>query len=443
MDTTTSLFIIGTVIILGLLAQYNFKKTKIPDVLILISAGAVISYLSSAKGLGITEYLTENTEQITFLIIFSLIYVVFYGALPIKLKAIFSTMKYALASSLFNFILITILLGTVSHYLLGFRWLLALSLGALFCVLDGSIINSILEAIKLSPKAEAQIQTESAIIDILVIVGILSILNFSTMTMSEITQSLTSYLFLSFGIGIVFAIIWAFALKHIGDYSSAPIATMAVLVTLYAFAEYVQANGVITVFFFSIMLGNATLWSKLLYREQKEDVGLVEIETKHFFKDISFLIRTFLFVYLGILVDFSQWIYLLYGLVFFLAAYTLRALVVRRLINHDLEEKDEHFLEAMCAKGLTPTVMLAVIQANHIFTNIVVGGIFSSILITSILIFLIDKNKFTSISEIIYKKLGLHKNKELRRNHEEDKEEEETHKENSFKEDIKIISKAV
>ncbi len=437
MDTTASLFMVGIVIILGILAQYNFKKTKIPDVLILISAGALFSHL------GLTEGIKESTDQITFLIIFSLIYVVFYGALPIKLRALFSTMKYAFASSLFNFILITLLLGTVSHYLLGFRWLLALPLGALFCVLDGTIINSILETIKLSPKAEAQIQTESAIIDILVIVGILSILNFSTMAFNEITQSLTSYLFLSFGIGIIFAIIWAFALKHVGDYSSAPIATMAVLVTLYAFAEYVEANGVITVFFFSIMLGNAGLWSKLLYKEQKEGVGLLELETKHFFKDISFLIRTFLFVYLGILVDFSQWIYLIYGLCFFLTAYTLRALVVRRLINHDLEEKDEHFLEAMCAKGLTPTVMLAVIQTDPAFTNIVIGGIFSSILITSTLIFLIDKNKFTSISSIIYKRLGLHKNKEPQHNHEEDKKQEETPEENSFKEDIKIISKAV
>jgi len=436
MDTTTSLFMIGIVIILGILAQYNFRKTKIPDVLVLIAAGALFSHL------GLTEGIKENTSQITFIITFSLIYVVFYGALPIKLKALFSTMKYSFFSSLLNFVLITLLLGTISHYLLGFRWLLAFPLGALFCVLDGTIINSILETIKLSPKAEAQIQSESAIIDILVIVGILSILNFSTMAMNEITQSLTSYLFLSFGIGIIVAIIWAFALKHVGDYSSAPVATMAVLVTLYAFAEYVEANGVITVFFFSIMLGNASLWSKLLYKEQKEDVGLLQLETKHFFKDISFLIRTFLFVYLGILVDFSQWIYLLYGLIFFLTAYTLRALIVRKLINHDLEEKDEHFLEAMCAKGLTPTVMLAVIQANAAFTNIVVGGIFSSILITSILIFLIDKNKFTSISEIIYKQLGQHKNKNRPHNREEDNEEE-PREPNTFAEDIKIISKAV
>jgi len=383
MDTTSSLFIVGLIIILGLLAQYNFKKTKIPDALILITTGALFSYF------GLTKSIDTASPELTFLITFSLIFVVFY---------------------VLNFIAITVTLGIISHYLLGFPWIIALSLGALFCVLDGSIINSILETIKLHPKAEAEIQTESAIIDILVIVGVLSIINFSAMTMTEITQSLTSYIFLSLGIGLVSAMLWAFVLKHMGHYSSAPIATMGLLVTLYAFAEYVMANGVITIFFFSIMLGNVAIWSKLLYKEQKESVGLLGLETKHFFKDISFLIRTFLFVYLGILVDFSQWIYLIYGLVFFFIAYLARSSVRRYVNSKEFEKKDVYMLDAMCAKGLTPTVMVTVIGANIafaeianvvMFTNIVVGGIFSSILITSVLVMLIDRNMFTSVNEII------------------------------------------
>lgn len=404
MDTTANLFMVGIIIILGLLAQYNFKKTKIPDVLILIAAGAIFSHL------GLVEGIKTGSSQMTFLIVFSLIYVVFYGALPIKLRALLSTMNYAFIASILNFILITSILGAAAHYFLGFGWIAALSLGALFCVLDGSVINSILDTIKLSPKAEAEIQTESAIIDILVIVGILSIMNFSTMSFAQITQSLTSYLFLSLGIGIVIAMIWAFVLKHMGDYSSAPIATMALLVTLYAFAEYVNANGVITIFVFSIMLENVTIWSRLLYKEQKESVSLMKLETKHFFKDISFLIRTFLFVYLGILVDFSQWTYLLYGTVFFIIAYITRTVVRRIVKNGEMTKKDIYILDAMCAKGLTPTVMLSVVGANiaftetanlAIFTNIVVGGIFSSILVSSILVLLIDRDKFTSLNELI------------------------------------------
>ncbi|MEA3429739.1 MAG: cation:proton antiporter [Nanoarchaeota archaeon] len=398
MSLVTSLFIVGFIIIVGLISQYIFKKFKIPDVLILMVFGALLSYFNLANTI------KQGSTELTFLITFSLIYVVFYGALPIKLKAIFSTMKYALLSSLLNFIVITALLGSIS-YLFGFGWLLGLSLGALFCVLDGSIINSLLGILKISPKAEAQIQTESAIIDVLVIVGVLSFINFARIGLNQVLQNLTSYLFLSFAIGLVVAFVWSFTLKHVGNYSSAPVATMAVLVMLYAFGEYVGANGVITVFCFSIILGNVALLSKLFYKRQKESLSVMDMATKSFFKEISFLIRTFLFVYLGLLVDFTMWPYLLLGLMFFVIAYLLRSFISKHVYNESLTHRELYFIDAMCAKGLTPTVMLAVIGGTAAFTNTVVGGIFSSVLITSILIFLVERGKFTTVSNMIVERI--------------------------------------
>ncbi|MFH1325048.1 MAG: cation:proton antiporter [Nanoarchaeota archaeon] len=399
METVTNLFIVGFVIVAGLIAQYIFRKTRAPDVMFLMVLGAILSQF------GFTEGLKQNPSQITFLITFSLIYVVFYGALPIRIKAIFSTMKYAFLSSIINFVVTTTILGLFSR-LLGFDWIMAFSLGALFCVLDGSIINSLIDTIGLGKRAEAQIQAESAMTDIFVIVGVLSIISFASLSTSQIFQNLASYLFLSLGIGIITSIVWAFILKHLGHYSSAPIATMAVLVIIYAFAEYVGANGVIAVFFFSIILGNIAEWSKLVYATQKESIGTLSGSTRHFFKDISFLIRTFLFVYLGTLVDFSQWGLLLLGLVFFLVAYMLRSSLNNIKVNRDLTKKENYFLDSMCAKGLTPTVMLAVIGANSRFSNILIGGIFSSALITSIFIFLIEKEKFTSFWDIITHKIN-------------------------------------
>ncbi|MBN1386647.1 cation:proton antiporter [Candidatus Woesearchaeota archaeon] len=398
MSLISGLFIVGITIILGLVSQYSFKKTKIPDALILIIFGAVLTFF------GLTSSIDKENPILNFLITFSLIYVVFYGALPIKIRAIFSTMKYAFLSSLLNFIFITAALGAIAYFV-GFSWAFALSLGALFCVIDGTIVNSLLDILKVSEKAEAQIQIEGAVVDTLVIVGVMTIINFANMTTNQIISSLSSYLFLSFGVGLAAAIIWAFTLKYVGDYSSAPIATMAILVLLYAFAEYIKANGVITVFSFSIIMGNVALWSRLMYKEQKGQTAMLDISTKSFFRDISFLIRTFLFVYLGILVDFTQWVYLLIGLGFFLIAYTIRSFIYRIVSNEELTKKQLYLIEAMAAKGLTPIVLLAVVQADVRFANIVIGGIFFSVLATSILIPLIENGKFTSPSELILRKI--------------------------------------
>lgn len=394
MDIIINLFIVGFIIILGLSAQFLFKKTKIPDVLILIIFGAILSYFNLAQGAKL------GSDELTLLITFSLIYVVFYGALPINIKAFFSTMSYATLSAIMNFFIVTGIVGLLS-YVIGFSWVFAFSLGALFCVLDGSIINGLLEVIKIDERAEAQIQSESAIIDTLVILAILSIINFSKMALGQVVQSLTSYLLLSFAIGFVIAIIWSFAFKHVGHYSSAPIATMALLVMMYAFSEYVNANGVITVFSFAIVLGNVNIWSKLFYKDQKKNFSVLDVTTKSFFKDISFLIRTFLFVYLGLLVDFNQWSYLIVGVAFFGIALISRSYIGKWVQNKNFSLKDQYYIDAMCAKGLTPTVLLAVIRGSSAFGNIVIGGIFSSVLVSSFLIFLIDKDYFTTIHEYI------------------------------------------
>lgn len=388
-DINTNLFVIGLIIVIGLLAQYLFRRVRIPDVLVLIALGAVLRE-NGVGGFGGSSY-------ITLLVVAGLIYVVFYGALPIRLRAVFSTAKHALALSLLNVIVITATIGVISR-LLGLSWVPALVLGALFCVIDGSIINALLETVKVSDRAAAQIQLESAIVDVLVIIGVLSILNFADMSVNQVFQSLTSYLLLSFAIGVIAAMVWSFLLRHMGQYSSAPIATMAVLVIIYAFAEYVKANGVVTVFFFAIMLGNVGTWIRLFYKSEQNHAAILTMHTKSFFRDISFLIRTFLFVYLGMLVDFAHWQYLVGGLGFFLVAYLLRSLIAKSFSNPELTKKDLAFIDAMCAKGLTPTVMLTVIGADAVFTNIIIGGIFSSVLVTSIVVFFIERGSTWTFS---------------------------------------------
>ncbi len=390
MDVTTNLFIVAGVIIVGLIAQFIFRKLRIPDVLLLILFGAFLSQAGLAQGV------REGGPAITFIITFALIYVIFYGALPIRIQAIFSTAKYAFLSSILNFIVITGVLGLAAR-MIGFNWVLGFSLGALFCVMDGSIINALLETIKLSKNGEAQVQTESAIIDVLVIVGVLSITNFAAMTFNEVLRNLTNYLLLSMGIGLVAGIIWAFALREVGQYSSAAVSTVAVLVLLYAFAEYIGANGVITIFTFAILLGNLAVWKRLLSKDQAQSAGGLTSFEIGFFRDISFVIRSFLFVYLGMLVDLSAWPWLVAGLGFFLIAYLLRGLVMHLVVNPVLTSKDRYLVEAMCAKGLTTTVIIAVIKADVAFTNIVIGGIVSSIVVTGLLVFLIDHGRFTSV----------------------------------------------
>jgi len=392
------LFAVGFVIVYGLVSQFVFKRFRIPDALLLISFGVFLSFFH------FTDVIKQGSNELSFLITFSLIYVIFYGALPIRLKAIFSTLKFAFFSAISNFVVITGLVGVVAH-LFGFSWVLSLSLGAIFSLLDGSIIHSLLETLKVSEKAEAQIHAESAILDCLVIVGVLSLINFSSVGLNGFFSGVSSYLFLSVAVGALVGFLWVFVLRAVGDYTSAPIATMAVLSMLYAFSEYIKSNGVVAVFAFSIIISNASSWSRLLSKEQQAKIAVLSSPSKSFFKELSFLIKTFLFVYLGILVDFNNWGYLLIGLLFFVVAYIVRASISGFIYNKELKKKELYFLEAMCAKGLTAIVLLSIVKGGIGFTNIVIGGVLASVVVSSILIFLVEKEKFNSFTEFIFNKL--------------------------------------
>jgi NhaP-type Na+/H+ or K+/H+ antiporter len=154
------------------------------------------------------------------------------------------------------------------------------------------------------------------------------------------------------------------------------------------------------VFFFSIMLGNVAVWSKMFYKEQKDSIAALSTQTREVFKDMSLFFRIFLFVYLGVIIDFSNWSYLLIGLGFFVIAYVLRSALSKLFANKEVTRKEHNLMEAMCAKGLTPIALLGIISTNTIFTNIVVGGIFSSVIVTSVSILLIEKNKYTDIIDL-------------------------------------------
>lgn len=392
------LFIVGFIIVIGLFSQFIFRRFRIPDALLLIVFGVFLSFFSVVDGI------RGGSAELSFLIIFSLIYVIFYGSLQVRLNAVFSTLKFAFFSAFFSFVVIAFLVGLIAH-LFGFSWVLSFSLGAIFSLLDTSIIYSLLENLKVSEKAQAQIHTESAILDCFVIVSVLSLLNFASTGLGDFFGGLLSYLFLSAAIGGLAAFIWVFVLRAVGDYTSAPIATMAVLSMMYAFAEYVNSSGVVAVFAFSIVLGNAYSWIKLLSKQQQEKVAVLSSPAKSFFRELSFLVRTFMFVYLGVLVDFSHWGYLLLGLFFFLMAYAVRSSIAIFLYNKVLKKKELYLLDAMCAKGVTAIILLSIINGGVGFTNIVVGGVFSSVVVSSILVFLVEKEKFKSFTDLLSNKI--------------------------------------
>lgn len=392
--STEYMFVVGLIIIGGLVAEFIFKKTHFPEVLILIAIGAILGHFGAEDALDINDPLMMGIVTI------SLIYVIFYGALPIRIKAVVKSMSWAFRSAILHIVFISAAVAGIA-YALDFTIQESLALGALFCVLDGSIINSMLEYLKLSRGAEAFIQLESAITDILVIVVIITALNFTEVSVDYIASNIANFLVLSSGLGVVFAIIWSFIVKNLKNTKHVPITTMAVLMVVYAMAEYVNANGAITVFAFAIVLSNIKSFAGFFYKKDQKLMGDVSKKEKDFFSNITFLIRTLLFVYIGMLVDLNHPAYLAIGAGLVFLAFVIRSFIYRFVKVNNVKPKDMLYMEVFNAMGLTPIVLMTLIDGSHEFNNVLVGGIFASVVFMSGFTFLISKGWFMSLSDII------------------------------------------
>jgi cell volume regulation protein A len=120
-------------------------------------------------------------------------------------------------------------------------------------------------------------------------------------------------------------------------------------------------GGAIAVLVFGLTLGNRGEFARIL----KQKVGNFEMEEriKRFHDEISFLIRTFFFVYLGLVITtilFTPW-YLLLGLIVFLGLLLARFLSLKLADRYiGLDDKDAMGLFYMMPRGLAAAVMAAI-----------------------------------------------------------------------------------
>jgi cell volume regulation protein A len=210
-----------------------------------------------------------------------------------------------------------------------------------------------------------------------------------------------TFLFFSFGLGVVAAVIWSHLLRFMEDTLTTIMSTMGMLIILYLFAEMAGANGAVTLFFFAIILSNISLLGKMMYKKEKSKLTMLDQETKDFFRAVSFILRTFLFIYLGILADLSQWPLLLFGAALFVIAYLLRSFIGGFIHNREISKREQCLSDAMCAKGFTAAVLLPLIPGLGVFSNVIIGGIFASIVISSIMLHLIQKDRFSSANSAL------------------------------------------
>jgi cell volume regulation protein A len=162
--------------------------------------------------------------------------------------------------------------------------------------------------------------------------------------------------------------------------------TLAAVLILYGTISFLGGSGAISVLIFGIILGNSRSFSRFL---KISDDLLIEDTIKFFHGEMTFFIRTFFFVYMGMIITFKElgWEFLLTSISIFLIIILMRYASIGLTVQLFKDKKHDRFLiMSMLPRGLASAV-LAIMPAsmNVPGSDLFVDITFAVIILTNIL----------------------------------------------------------
>jgi len=313
---------ISLILFFGFFAEFIFKKFSIPDVLFLIILGFVLG----PHALGWVD-LSQISALIPIFTTFTLLFLLFDGAFNISLSSLIREFSHSFGLTLFNFLISSILVMIIM-LIAGHSPLPALLTGFLLGGVSSSFVIPVLKQLNLPSKIYSLLALESALTDVFCIVfslTVIELITLGTFALQSTVASIASLFAVAGLIGLLAGVVWIILiLKVFKEHNY--IMAVAYLLMVYVLTEFLSGNGAIAALFFGLILKNSKQLSSIikgiLTRSKSEkkkalkgDLG-VSITTpseEYFYHQLSFFLKTFFFVYIGILIDLSDWKALLVG----------------------------------------------------------------------------------------------------------------------------------
>ncbi len=377
-----ALAIFGFIIFAGFFATLLFERKKIPDVLILLLVGLCIGPI--LRIVNPQDFIPLASIIGTL----ALIVVLFDGGLHLDLFEILTQIPNAAFFSLLVFVLGALLVGGLLHFVLGWPLIHSLLLGVIAGGTGSNEVLPIVQRTSASGKTKVLLSLDALINDVLTFVFIFAILEVYA-TGSVNVESAASKIASTFAIGVMAGVLaglfWLEILRKLRGKALGYMVTLGFLFVLYAGINYLGGSGAIAVLFFSLVLGNADfIWDLLRWKERfKLDPS---ISTTH--KEVSFFVRTFYFVYLGILFKlefFSSGLLIVASVAmlgFFVARY-IGALVLNRLESSF--RRYTLLISTMLPRGLISTVVLFLPSEKGIVIPNLVEVVFLLVLLSNVI----------------------------------------------------------
>ena len=394
---------LASLFFIGHFLQWVFVKTKIPDLLILILVGFFIG----PSGLNFISY--QQLGQVgTVLATITLIIILYEGGLHLNATSLLKSSLPALLLSLLSFTLIASLTTLFLTPFFSFSTALLIGLG--IGSTSSAIVFPMLKPLKLKEGTKTLLSLESAFTDVLAIIAFLAVLD----SLLSKNYNASAFLFgfgakpfMSIALGAGSAFLWSFFRKTLLKLFDMPFATEAWSLLTYGCIELFDLNGPIGILAFGFALANLNLLPRSLG-------GLLNLKPvteneMSLLKEISFLLRTFFFLYLGMLIQMSSFNVFILAVLLTLLMLATRYIAVRLVFS----AKKHPYFDALVAVGMGPRGLACAVLATlplqkgyphgEFIQNLIFYIILISILSSSLFVIFGQKNFFQKIFIPLFK----------------------------------------
>ena len=339
----------GVTIFLGVAGEAFFKRTGIPDIAFLMILGVIIGPI-----LGIIQ-VEAVTEIVPYFAALALIIIMFDGGLNLDLRHMVKTAHFAVIIAILGFALSMVIVSVLAHYGLGWDWLDSILLSSIVGGSSSIIVFSLVRQIRVSEETRTMLGFESALTDILS--TIIAFIMFEAILSGYFDLELLGATFgravavgLLLGLGV--GIPWMFITAKLANAQHSYMLTLGILFVLFFMARSFGESGALTALVFGLMLGNRYRLSRYLRFKLPE---IKTDDTMH--SQLTFLVRSFFFVFVGLLASFVRIEYFVFGVLAVILIYVGRIFVTKVTLTKRFSLLDRKVTTVMIPRGLAAAVL--------------------------------------------------------------------------------------
>jgi potassium/hydrogen antiporter len=290
----------GLILAIGTLTGLLAQKIRIPDVALFLIVGMLIG----PEALGLVD-ITADSALNQIILLFGASYILFDGGASLRFEVLKQVWITIVVLATLGVVITAAVTAIAAYVLLGLPAMVALLLGAAIASTDPATLVPIFRQVRIRDRVAQTVMSESAFNDAtgaILTFGVLAVAmgtgEFSLMSslLGLLKQALIGIV-AGVALGYIAALLiaherWAFLMEY------APVVTLVAVIGAYFAADGLEASGFMAVFVFGIVIGNKdSLGFKM---DEGEQQNLDQYVTT-----TAFIMRLFIFILLGVQVDFG------------------------------------------------------------------------------------------------------------------------------------------